>query len=222
MGQVASRPDRRDSKDPETTVAAKDGPKDSPQSRSSQTSQSTKRKPLPGSSLVKKFPSLADLKSVPRGRKPSMPSVERDSVSSKKSNEDSWHTGTPASQAAAYRKASLSQPSTDESTSRKASSIDRPDPSKSQLSFELVPAPQEPLEETIARAPPPPRKAYVGLPSNPRAKAQEPTVTHIRGKSSTGFDVIKVCLAFPAPAHIQHSRRGECADWGYGIMLSSL
>lgn len=211
MGNIASKLDRRDSKEPEKSVDAKDEQRSSQTSQTSQASQATKRKPLPGSNLMKKFPSLADLKNGPRGRKPSTTSTERDSVSSRKSSQDSTQTITPASQAAAYRKASVSRSPAEEATSRTALSGHRPNLSKSSQLSGLPPTPDDLPTEKIAPPPPVPRKVYVGLPSNPRARRQEPqpSVKHVRGKSSTSFDMVKVCLAFPAPAHIQNSRRGE-------------
>lgn len=224
MGNIASKSDRdrRDSKEPENSVGVKDEQRSSQTSQASQASQAsytsqasqaTKRKPLPGSTLMKRFPSLADLKNGPRGRKPSTTTTERESVSSRKSSQDSSETITPASHAAANRSAPVSRTSGEETAARNAISGHRPKLSKSSQPSELPPTPDELLTEKVAPLPPVPRKVYAGLPSNPRARRQEPApqppVKHVRGKSSTGFDMMKVCLAFPAPAHLQNSRRGE-------------
>lgn len=67
--------------------------------------------------------------------------------------------------------------------------------SKISTSSQLPPTPPE--EQS---APSPPRKALVGagLPSNPRTK-QPGSPLHIRGKSSTGFNVLKVLIDLPLP-----------------------
>lgn len=58
--------------------------------------------------------------------------------------------------------------------------------------------PTPPEEKT---APSPPSKAFVGagLPSNPRNK-QLASPLHSRGKSSTGFNILKVFIELPLPA----------------------
>lgn len=62
-------------------------------------------------------------------------------------------------------------------------------------SNQLPPTPPE--EKTV---PSPPRKALVGvgLPSNPRTK-QPMSPLHARGKSSTGFNILKVLIELPLP-----------------------
>jgi hypothetical protein len=69
-----------------------------------------------------------------------------------------------------------------------------------------------------APLPAPPRKVFAGLPSNPRSKGSgTPTsAKHMRGKSSTGFDIIKVNIPFPQTAHIKHSRKRE---WRISVPL---
>lgn len=66
---------------------------------------------------------------------------------------------------------------------------------------ELPPTPEE---EQDTRVPVPPKKVFTGLPSNPRIKAPASPL-HFRGKSSTGFNVLKVyiCLPFPSPVLVR-------------------
>lgn len=61
--------------------------------------------------------------------------------------------------------------------------------------------PPTPPEESLA--PSPPRKAFVGagLPSNPRTK-QPASPLHARGKSSTGFNILKVLIELPFPSPV--------------------
>lgn len=65
-------------------------------------------------------------------------------------------------------------------------------------SSQLPPTPPE--ENTV---PSPPRKALVGLglPSNPRTK-QPASPLHARGKSSTGFNILKVLIELPFPSPV--------------------
>jgi hypothetical protein len=67
---------------------------------------------------------------------------------------------------------------------------------------ELPPTPEE--DKFVAAAPVPPRKA-LGLPSNPRARGGPISPMHIRGKSSTGFGLLKVRIqiSFPPPVLIR-------------------
>jgi hypothetical protein len=60
---------------------------------------------------------------------------------------------------------------------------------------QLPPTPPE--EKSIVS---PPRKALVGLPSNPRAKSPMSPL-HVRGKSSTGF-FLKVLIELPFPSPV--------------------
>ena len=65
-------------------------------------------------------------------------------------------------------------------------------------SNQLPPTPPE--EKSV---PSPPRKALVGvgLPSNPRTK-QPLSPLHARGKSSTGFNILKVLIELPFPSPV--------------------
>ncbi|RAR15696.1 hypothetical protein DDE83_000928 [Stemphylium lycopersici] len=138
-----------------------------------------KRKAIAETGL-KKFKSLAELGSGPRGRKgaPMPPtSVPRDpSVDSQQSD--------PAS-----RKGSVDGPAAI-SKSGEAESEEQP----RQMQGQLPPTPYE--EKDGAKPLAPPKKVFTGLPSNPRVKAPASPL-HMRGKSSTGFNVLKAMR--PAP-----------------------
>ncbi|KAL1796824.1 hypothetical protein ACET3X_005364 [Alternaria dauci] len=136
------------------------------------TSPVVKRKAIPDQGL-KRFKSLAELTDGPRGRKgaPMPPtSAPRDlSVDSQRSD-------------AMPRKASIdSQASIAEKQPRN-------------MAAQLPPTPDE--EQENAKVPAPPKKVFTGLPSNPRMKAPASPL-HARGKSSTGFSVLKAMR--PAP-----------------------
>lgn len=150
----------------------------------SQSSTEVKRKPVPA--VQKGFRSLADLGSGPRGGKggplplmvkPRKQSVDREETKS----EDS----TSMTQERASKASTKSQAESDTGLVQQ-----KPLPTLNQM----PPTPQE--ESSLPT--PPPKKAGpfmgMGLPSNPRAKGQE-TPKHVRGKSSTGFDMMKVCIA---------------------------
>jgi hypothetical protein len=131
------------------------------------TSPVVKRKALAEQGL-KKFKSLAELGSGPRGRKDvRMPptSAPRDASVGRR---------------AEVQKASKTQPG---------------EPLLS-VQAQLPPTPDE-EEDTV---PTMPKQAYKGLPSNPRANTNAPaSPMHMRGKSSTGFNVLKVYIHFPFP-----------------------
>jgi hypothetical protein len=61
--------------------------------------------------------------------------------------------------------------------------------------------PPTPDEEKDASVPTRPKQAYKGLPSNPRANGPASPM-HMRGKSSTGFNVLKVYIHFPFPSPV--------------------
>jgi hypothetical protein len=239
MGNFPSRPERRDSKEPQESGSMMN----KQEQEQPQPAPAMRRKPVPVPSVQKKFPSLADLQKGPRGRsvapkpttataetvavpressqessrRPSVPSIReqsRNPSSTRGSRESSRRPSLPGSQERT-RKPSIPS-SVDEAPARNALSGHRPTFSKSSTSSPLPPTPvekptpvEQPSEPKVeAPLPPPPRKVFAGLPSNPRSKAPEPT-KHSRGKSSTGFDIMKVYLPFPKPAHLKHSRQRE-------------
>lgn len=61
---------------------------------------------------------------------------------------------------------------------------------------QMPPTPEE------DKAPALPRKAAIGLPSNPRAKGGAASPKHVRGKSSTGFSLLKVRIQLPFPSPV--------------------
>ncbi|RMZ72087.1 Agglutinin receptor [Pyrenophora seminiperda CCB06] len=141
-----------------------------------------KRKAVP--EAVKKFKSLAELGNGPRGRKgapASRTSAQRDaSVDSERSN------ATPRN-ASVESKRDVPTPSSE------------PQPSSEQsrnMRTELPPTPD--AEKEDAKPPAPPKKVFTGLPSNPRGKAPASPL-HMRGKSSTGFNVLKAMRPAPPP-----------------------
>lgn len=74
-------------------------------------------------------------------------------------------------------------------------------PSKIPVRTEINQLPPTPPEEKST--PSPPRKALIGagLPSNPRTK-QPLSPLHTRGKSSTGFNILKVLFELPFPSPV--------------------
>ncbi|KAJ8110288.1 hypothetical protein OPT61_g6835 [Boeremia exigua] len=126
-----------------------------------------KRKAVPDSG-VRKFVSLLELKNGPRGGKP-----------------------TPAPTSAPRATSAGSGTGTMSSTDTPPSKI----PVKKEISASNQLPPTPPDEQP---GPSPPRKALVGvgLPSNPRTK-QPTSPLHARGKSSTGFNILKAQR--PAP-----------------------
>jgi hypothetical protein len=133
---------------------------------------------------LKKFKSLAELGNGPRGRKgaPMPTSAARDlSVDSQRSD--------PVS-----RKGSV-----DSQANVPYVSAPRPEEQPRNIESQLPPTPDEEQEDT--RAPAPPKKVFTGLPSNPRVKAPASPL-HFRGKSSTGFNVLKVYIRLPFPSPV--------------------
>ncbi|CAN9296331.1 unnamed protein product [Alternaria alternata] len=154
------------------SLLSQDGNRDPTEVSNETISPIIKRKAVPDQGL-KKFKSLAELTNGPRGRKgaPMPPtSAPRDlSVDSQRSD-------------AMPRKASVdSQASMVEEQPRN-------------METQLPPTPDE--EQEDAKVPAPPKKVFTGLPSNPRVKAPASPL-HARGKSSTGFNVLKAMR--PAP-----------------------
>ncbi|KAA8615044.1 hypothetical protein PtrSN002B_008073 [Pyrenophora tritici-repentis] len=142
-----------------------------------------KRKAVP--EAVKKFKSLAELGNGPRGRKgapTSRTSAQRDeSVDSQRSNATARNTSVDSKR--------------DMSTSSESRRNEQP----RNMQAELPPTPDEEKDE--AKPPAPPKKVFTGLPSNPRGKALASPL-HMRGKSSTGFNVLKVYIRLPFPAPV--------------------
>ena len=211
MGNGTSKVPRRDSKEPEKSYKSdEEKPIQQPQ-----TSQVTKRKPVPTSINVQKFVSLADLQKGPRGRAVT-PNTTTATVNSEPPAED-----ISRRQAASPREKSrgVSIPGfSEDETPRNALSSVRPTFSNTSIPSQL-PTPPDDLSskglpvpgKAEAPARPPPRKVFVGLPSNPRAGGQETPTSgkHTRGKSSTGFDLFgKVDIPFPPPAHVKQFRHG--------------
>jgi hypothetical protein len=132
-----------------------------------------KRKALPAPT-AKKFMSLAALGTGPRGGK-----------------------GGPLPPTSAPRKRSVDSPASE--PREEALPVNDQQRNRSTRG-ELPPTPDE--EKNTTAAPAPPRKVFtaIGLPSNPRARAP-PSPLHVRGKSSTGFDLLKVRISiqFPSP-----------------------
>jgi hypothetical protein len=139
---------------------------------------SVKRKALPAPA-AKKFLGLGQLGTGPRGGK-----------------------GGPLPPTSAPRKQSVGDQG--ENVRIKEEAI-KPQAESASVANKLPPTPAE--EKFAATAPAPPRKA-VGLPSNPRARGGlvgPVSPMHIRGKSSTGFNLLKVRIhiSFPPPVHFR-------------------
>jgi hypothetical protein len=121
---------------------------------------------------VKKFVSLLELNNGPRG-------------------------GKPAGPTSAPRNASESVESVQTHDSNTA-------PSKIPVRKEMVTSnqlPPTPPDEKTAPSPPSKVLIGVGLPSNPRTK-QPMSPLHARGKSSTGFNILKVLIELPFPSPV--------------------
>ncbi|CAO2657442.1 Nn.00g035680.m01.CDS01 [Neocucurbitaria sp. VM-36] len=139
------------------------------------TSPIVKRKAVP-TPAAKKFTSLAELGNGPRGGK-----------------------GGPMPRTSAQRKASVdSQVSEVPQSDSSLTSEETIKPEVKEQVPNLNQLPPTPEEEKPALPPAPPRKVFtgVGLPSNPRAKGPASPL-HVRGKSSTGFNILKAHR--PAP-----------------------
>jgi hypothetical protein len=163
------------------SLLSQDGKKDA-----TETSPIVKRKALAEQGL-KKFKSLAELGNGPRGRK-----------------------GAPVPPTSAPREPSVDSQSS-EVGPRKAS-VDthsgiqdlanaQPEGPRRNMETQLPPTPDE---EQDTAGPTRPKQAFVGLPSNPKTKAPASPL-HMRGKSSTGFNVLKVYIhiSFPSPALVR-------------------
>ncbi|KAH7078959.1 hypothetical protein BKA63DRAFT_488650 [Paraphoma chrysanthemicola] len=141
-----------------------------------------KRKALPAIAAARKFKSLAELGTGPRGGKggplPPTSAPRKKSVDNQASRTSQQEASEPKERVSeAYQ----------ENFQR-----DRP------TLNELPPTPEE--DKPLIVAPVPPRKAVtaIGLPSNPRARGGAPiSPKHVRGKSSTGFSLLKAQR--PAP-----------------------
>jgi hypothetical protein len=132
----------------ETKAAQKESP------AGSTTSPVVKRKAMPVQTM-RKFKSLAELGSGPRGR-----------------------TGGPLPPTYVPRKVSVDSPNA------------QPSDGAQPLSAMTSPPPTPDKEEPAA-VQNPPRKT-LGLPSNPRGRSGPISPRHVRGKSSTGFNLLKV------------------------------
>jgi hypothetical protein len=121
---------------------------------------------------VKKFKSLAELGGGPRGRK-----------------------GGPLPSAPAPREISVDS---QVEVSRRMEPV--PKHQNEQPRNMQAQLPPTPDEDKDAAAPALPQKAF-GLPSNPRAKGPASPL-HLRGKSSTGFNVLKVYIHIPFPSPV--------------------
>jgi hypothetical protein len=131
------------------------------------------RKALPGVG-VKKFVSLLELNNGPRGSKvkpPAPTSAPRKLSVDKDGDGDRLSNTSQTSSARAQEPLSIS------------------------TNNQLPPTPPE--DKSVLS---PPRKALVGLPSNPRAKSPMSPL-HVRGKSSTGF-FLKVLIELPFPSPV--------------------
>ncbi|KAH7402504.1 hypothetical protein BKA66DRAFT_564419 [Pyrenochaeta sp. MPI-SDFR-AT-0127] len=137
-----------------------------------------KRKAVP-MPQVKRFKSLAELGQGPRGGR-----------------------GGPMPPTSAPRKASVDSQATAVSDTDASQSTDTTIRPQQEGHSNEAPAlnqlPPTPDEDDVSAAPAPPRKAFtaIGLPSNPRAKGPASPL-HMRGKSSTGFNILKAHR--PAP-----------------------
>jgi hypothetical protein len=131
-----------------------------------------KRKAVPGAG-VKKFVSLLELNNGPRGGKPAPAPT-----SAPRKMNAGQETGVVQNSNAAPSKIPVRK--------------------EVASSNQLPPTPPE--DKSV---PSPPRKALVGagLPSNPRTKTPMSPL-HTRGKSSTGFNILKVLIELPFPSPV--------------------
>lgn len=153
-----------------------------------------RRKAVPEPTLTR-FKSLAELGQGPRGgkggpmpptsapRKASVDSATTD-VGTSKTSTDSWTSTNTAPKSSDVTV-----------TPRDIQKVEQPSTRNV-----LPPTPDQ--DENNA-APAPPRKVFaaVGLPSNPRGRSP-PSPRHMRGKSSTGFNLLKVYIHIPFPAPV--------------------
>ncbi|KAF2030283.1 hypothetical protein EK21DRAFT_112004 [Setomelanomma holmii] len=140
-----------------------------------------KRKAVPGPA-AKKFVGLAQLGTGPRGGKggPLPPAS-----APRKASADDQGTRSSQQEAREYPEQQI------ETQKDQEQSHDLP------TFNQLPPTPDE--DKVVNVAPAPPRKALtaIGLPSNPRARGGPVSPKHVRGKSSTGFSLLKAQR--PAP-----------------------
>jgi hypothetical protein len=141
-----------------------------------------KRKALPAPA-AKKFMGLAQLGTGPRGGKggPLPPTS-----APRKTSVDSGAVAMEREEAMQAKEEEVKDPASDQR-------YDAPAVNK------LPPTPDE--DKFITAAPAPPRKVFtgLGLPSNPRTKGGPVSPKHTRGKSSTGFNLLKVRIHLPFP-----------------------
>ena len=171
MGNGNSKSDRRDSKEPQDSRPVENTAQAAP--------APVKRKPVP---VMKGF-SLADLGAGPRGKKP----VANEQDNSRRPLVARSENETSARSAASGYRVNLSKQ-------------ELPAPPVQQVKEE-APLPPPPSEKPQPALPSQPRKA-IGLPANPRVRSQESSMNnkHVRGKSSTGLDIMKVYIPFPCKA----------------------
>jgi hypothetical protein len=157
---------------------SKDGKKDG-----METSPVVKRKALAEQGL-KKFKSLAELGNGPRGRKgaPMPPtSAPREASGDRQ-----------------VSKAALPKAGVDGQTEVQESTKAQPEEPPRNVQARLPPTPDD---EKDTAGPTRPKQAFKGLPSNPRTNPPASPL-HMRGKSSTGFNVLKVYIHLPIPSPV--------------------
>ncbi|KAF1939085.1 hypothetical protein EJ02DRAFT_265940 [Clathrospora elynae] len=140
-----------------------------------------KRKVLP---VLKKFKSLAELDNGPRGRKGA---IIPPTSAPRKASIDSQAADT-----ALGKVRGDSQTDASWATTEPVNKV-RSDEQSRTTEAQLPPTPDEHNDMAPLA---PPKKVFTGLPSNPRLRAL-PSPLHMRGKSSTGFNVLKAMR--PAP-----------------------
>jgi hypothetical protein len=144
-----------------------------------------KRKALPAPA-TKKFRGLAELGTGPRGGKggplPPTSAPRKRSVDSQ------------ASRTSQQEGAQLNEPNFE----AQREELQRDLPPLNQL----PPTPEEDKGPTVALVLPQKALKAIGLPSNPRARGGPISPKHIRGKSSTGFSLLKVRIHLPFPSPV--------------------
>lgn len=157
-------------------------------SMSAETSQPVKRKALP-EIAVRKFKSLAELGQGPRGGKGGPLSRISASTNATQAQDANASSVTVVSQA--------SEDSNSDSSDATVTLENSQPQEKAPTNNQLPPTPDDDLSMT---APTRPRKAFaaLGLPSNPRTRASS-SPKHLRGKSSTGFNLLQVRIHLPFP-----------------------
>ncbi|KAG9187653.1 hypothetical protein G6011_05524 [Alternaria panax] len=154
------------------SLLSQGGSKDTSGTSTQSISPVVKRKAVADQGL-QKFKSLAELSNGPRGR-----------------------NGAPMHPTSAPRDVSVDSQRSD-AMPRKTSVDGRVNMLGEQqrgMEAQLPPTPDE--EQEDVKVPAPPKRVFTGLPSNPRVKAPASPL-HARGKSSTGFSVLKAMR--PAP-----------------------